>query len=249
MTATRLSGTLFLGCLAICIAGCVIYPPYSPPTTDERTIGDYPANPNLGRPLVRDWREACEVMAGDLVMSAVVQTAQNPLVIEIKPVENNTGVAINTKIIPQTIRAKIMELGPGKIVFRDETSREDVATERFEQSDSPVVISKDTVTRHQELGKAVDPFGVPKEKLDKKTKTIHEGKQETVTTKRADVDYFLKGFVAAENETSAGQSVRGMRYFQFQCRLTDARTGTIAWEKMCDVKREGDIRPAPWGAQ
>jgi len=61
----------------------------------------------------------------------------------------------------------------------------------------------------------------------------------SVSGQMADTDYFLNGKAYAQSERSVVAGSAGLRYYQFQFRLTDARTGIIEWEKMYRVKREG----------
>ena len=44
-------------------------------------------------------------------------------------------------------------------------------------------------------------------------------------------------------ERDATDSRHGMNYFQYQFRLTDARSGLIVWEKMLDSKMQGLYTP------
>ena len=58
----------------------------------------------------------------------------------------------------------------------------------------------------------------------------------------ADADYFLTGLIYSTKEVQAANAPRGMRYFQFQFRVTDAQTNIIVWEKEYPVKRQGAFR-------
>ena len=55
-------------------------------------------------------------------------------------------------------------------------------------------------------------------------------------------NYFLTGLIYSAREVRRAGDPVGMRYFQFQFRMTDARTNIIVWEKEYPVKREGTFR-------
>jgi len=59
--------------------------------------------------------------------------------------------------------------------------------------------------------------------------------------KVAEADYFLTGLIYSATEVASAGDPRGMRYFQFQFRVTDARTNIIVREKEYPVKRRGSF--------
>ena len=59
-----------------------------------------------------------------------------------------------------------------------------------------------------------------------------------VSQRVADIDYFLTGLIYSTTEVAATGADQGMRYFQFQFRLTNAQTNIIMWEKEYLVKRQ-----------
>jgi PBP1b-binding outer membrane lipoprotein LpoB len=63
-----------------------------------------------------------------------------------------------------------------------------------------------------------------------------------VSGKVANVDYFLNGKLYSQNEKELGTGNTGLRYYQFQFRLTDARTTLIVWEEEYLVKRSGVLQ-------
>jgi len=58
----------------------------------------------------------------------------------------------------------------------------------------------------------------------------------------ADIDYFLTGLIFSTKEVVTVNAPQGMRYFQFQFRITDARNNIIVWEKEYLVKRQGTFQ-------
>ena len=87
--------------------------------------------------------------------------------------------------------------------------------------------------------------GVPAPATTDETARTRTAKRSKVSGKIAEVDYFLNGFVYATNELAAGQRVRGMRYYRFQFRLTDARSGLLVWENYYHVKLAGSLTSPP----
>lgn len=197
----------------------------------------------LGQPPVVDWLAACDTVARDLTMASVFQTAQSPQVIEIKPIDNQTGMPIDCKIFPETIRGRIIESGNPMIAFRDEMAADQVIEERVNQSDEPLSVSQSRGMRHGTR----KPVGPPSEgrvieEWDS-SDTIAGERNTEVSTKVAKADYFLNGKVFAQNESNQESFNTGRRYYQFQFRLTDARTSLIKWEKIYRVMREGTLAP------
>lgn len=205
-----------------------------PGRSSMRAVGDQYQTQVLDTPQVNDLLTACDVMARDLVFSGIVQRADHPLVIEIKPFQNNTGTPIDLLIIPQTIRAKILESGSGKLAFRDGSARVDIIEERVNQTDQPRTFEQNTSIRRP-AGSAGQPL------TDSSTANAEVKGSGTVSGQLATADYFLFGKIYAQDEKPGQGYTRGMRYFQFHAWLTDTRTGLIVWEKTYRVKREGVI--------
>jgi len=210
-------------------------------TTNYRPIGEEAVNPDLGTPTVKDFVSACDLMARDLVMSSVVQTADRPIVVEIKPIENKTGQDMDLTIYPQTIRGYINKQGVRRIAFRDETARSQIVPERIEQEGSPVVVhDSSTTTTSKSVAGNKYSLGMPPDRINDKSKRTTDRTAE-VSSKVADVDYFLNGLIYATSESSGRFRDTGFRYFQFQFRLTNARTGIVEWENMYQIKLAGDL--------
>lgn len=233
----------FLVLVALGTGGCMSLSS-RPSVTNQRAVSDEISDPLLGRPPVVDWQAACDTIARDLVLASVFQTATRPQVVEIKPIENQTGVDIDCKIYPETIRAKIVESGNSRIAFRDEAAASQIVDERASQSGDPVVVDRASTQKartRKRVGPASD--GLPLEESEiLETKTVRA--TSSVSGLVAAADLFLNGKVYAENEQTAGNQQRGYRYYQFQFRLSDARTGLIKWEKSYRVKREGALSSA-----
>lgn len=238
LVVTALSAPALLG-------GCTTQGKSRPEVTQRRAVDAELANQNIGEPSVKDFLATCDVMARDLVMCAVVQNAKLPVVVEVKPVENKTGRAMDLTIYPQTIRGMILKQGPNRIAFRDETARKDIIAERTNQSDDPVNVTQDSTYSKTTVQNTVGGVGTPiaVARNDQDTTTIN--KTTSVLGKIADTDYFLNGFIYAANETQAGVTARGFRYYRFQFRLTDARSGIVVWENDYEVKKAGALASPP----
>jgi len=210
-------------------------------STYYRPVGEEVVNPDLNVPTVKDFISACDLMARDLVMSSVVQTADRPMVVEIKPIENKTGQDLDLTIYPQTIRGYINKQGVRKLAFRDETARDQIVPERIEQYGSTTMVhDKTETTKTRSVAGNKYSLGMPPDKIDDKSKRTTDRTAE-VSTKVAEVDYFLNGLIYAATEQGGRTKASGYRYFQFQFRLTNARTGIVEWENMYQIKLEGDI--------
>ena len=70
-----------------------------------------------------------------------------------------------------------------------------------------------------------------------------------VKSRLAPADYFLRGIIYQVKEIDAAKPQTGMNYFQFQFRMTDARSGLIVWEKMMAYKMEGEYGVKSMNAQ
>jgi PBP1b-binding outer membrane lipoprotein LpoB len=73
------------------------------------------------------------------------------------------------------------------------------------------------------------------------TNTVLEDSAE-VSKRVADADFFLTGLIYSTTEVAQQGAARGMRYFQFQFRLTNTQSNIIMWEKEYMVKREASFK-------
>ncbi len=236
---------LLLGvAVMVCMNACA-----SPdkPVSTHRALQEEPREPYLAAPLVDDFLAVCDLMARDLVLCSAVQSAEEPVVVEIKPMENHTGEPLDLSIYPRTVRGIIQRMGEAPILFRDETARAQVIDERIEQTDEPIIVgdhAEETRRRTSvDLGSSLEVGTLLPSTDEERHRTSHRVTE--VSGKLRDVDYFLNGFVYGMNEMNVGQETQGFRYLQFQFRLTDSKTGIIVWEQMYQVKRKGDLRKAP----
>ncbi|MCY2931581.1 MAG: hypothetical protein NTV86_19240 [Planctomycetota bacterium] len=148
-------------------------------------------------------------------------------------------------IYPQTIRGMIRKQGASRIAFRDETARKEIIAERANQSDDPISVTQDSTYTNTAANNTVGGVGTPLVvgKTERDTTTLN--KMTSVSGKIAATDYFLNGFIYAANETRAGNAARGFRYYRFQFRLTDARSGLVVWENDYEVKKAGALVSPP----
>lgn len=191
----------------------------------------------LNQITVEDMRVTADTMARDLVVQEFLYTRPHTAVVAVKPIENKTDLTIDPDIFQKTIRVKLMERGGGRILFRDEESYRYTLDERMKQSGKVQISSTTTRTRTQnptQLGAPVTPNTQTQSQTN--TTITDEGE---VEKKVADADYFLTGLIYSTTESVAANAPQGMRYFQFQFRLTDAQSNIIMWEKEYQVKRQG----------
>ncbi len=238
---------LLTGCL---MSGCTTVRGVDPDRTRRVENRDEPRNRVLDKPSVQEFLSACDYLSRDLANSALIQYADRPVVIEISPMVDRTGQGLDVSIYGQTMREKLMQMGHGKIAFRDEESRENIIAERIDQSDTPIVVTSSettTTTGSRRISrpggfKGPGGTGTSFDVTETGDTTVEKNQQAEVSGKIADVDYFLCGFVYLQDERTAGRRRRGFRYYRFQYRLTDARTSLIAWEKRYDLKNVGALR-------
>jgi len=210
-----------------------------PEKTDRRPVSAEPANATVGAPSVKDFLAVCDLMARDLVMTGVVQTATQPVVVELRPMENKTDAKIDLTIYPQTIRGIILKSGANRIAFRDETARRDILAERSHQTDDPVSVDYEATT---DTTRTVANTSAPTAKSESEAGKMKVKKSTEVSSRIAATDYFLNGFIYATTEGSANSKSKPYRYFRFQFRLTDARSGLVVWENDYEVKKQGDAK-------
>ena len=224
-------------CMLVLLAGCGVQRPTAQ-QTNRRAITTQVTNAILDQITVEDLRVTADLMARDIIAQQFLHDQKNTPVIAVKPIENKTTLTIDPDIFQKTMRVKLMERAKGRLLFRDEVSHRYTLDERIKQS-GKVQVSTTTVRR-----KSVNPFqmGQPvgitqQEQSD--TVITDEGEAEK---RVADVDYFLTGLVYSTTEVAREGAEQGMRYFQFQFRLTDAQTNIIMWEKEYAVKRESRFK-------
>jgi hypothetical protein len=206
-----------------------------PNETTNRPVTAEPRRPDLAAPSVKDFLAVCDIMARDLVMSSLVQSAKTPIVVEIRPIENKTEAQVDLTIYPQTIRGMILKSGSNRIVFRDETARRDILAERSHQTDEPVAVDYEATT---DTAGGTAGAKAPTTKSENETSKLKVKKSSEVSGRIAETDYFLKGFIYAVTESEEGAKAKDFRYFRFQFRLTDARSGLVVWENDYEVKKQ-----------
>lgn len=234
---------MFAGVFSVAVlSGCTSLDNNVSGPTSRRDPGRENPFAELGQPLVVDWFAACDIIARDLTLASVFQYAQEPKVVEIRPIENQTGRALDCKIYSETIRAKIIGNGNRMIAFRDEMA-DQIIEERVNQSDEPLIVTQTQVIGRQERQSSGPPSEGRLMETRDYANTIQGERKTQVSTKVANVDYFLNGKAYAQSEPLGGAQNSGSRYYQFQFRLTDAHTRLIVWEKYYRVMREGDLAP------
>lgn len=207
---------------------------------------------------VQQFRRVCDVMARDLVLQAFVTRSARPPVITIRKLQNKTGSEIDEQIFQETIRVKLIENARGSVLFRDDESYQDIIEERARQSSGEVsvtltdtVVTTQTADRVKERefdgGSLSGSFGKGEGTINVERETKKEMTQSaSVKSRVASADYFLRGIIYQVKERHANRPEEGMAYFQYQFRVTDARSGLIVWEKMVSSKMEGTYQ-APIG--
>ncbi|MCI5166168.1 MAG: hypothetical protein D3903_08735 [Candidatus Electrothrix sp. GM3_4] len=223
--------------LLLLIAGCSVQKPIAQ-QTNRRAITTQVKDAILDQITVEDIRVTADLMARDIIAQQFLHNQEKKPVIAVKPIENKTTLTIDPDIFQKTMRVKLMERAGGRLLFRDEASHRYTLDERIKQS-GKVQISTTTVRR-----KSGNSF-----QLGQPMRTIQQEQSDTVMTDEgvaekqvADVDYFLTGLVYSTTEVAHEGAEQGMRYFQFQFRLTDAQTNIIMWEKEYAVKRESHFK-------
>ena len=213
--------------------GCSVQTPVAQ-RTNRRAITSQLPDAMLDQITVEDLRVTADLMARDIIGQPFLYERKHKAVIAVKPIENKTTMDIDADIFQKTMRVKLMEGAGGRLLFRDEVSHKYTLDERLKQS-GKVHIS--TVTHRR---KTINPFqlGQPMQATQQEQTDTAITDEGEVEKRVADVDYFLTGLVYSTTEVARQGDEHGMRYFQFQFRLTDAQTNIIMWEKEYAVKRE-----------
>lgn len=225
---------MLMACLALAVTtGCAV--------TDPRPAAEPRVAPTAVLPgaildqiQVEDLRVAADTMARDIVMQEFLYTGRSIPVVAIRPIENKTDLTIDPEIFQQTMRVKLMEKAGGRILFRDDASHIFTVEERMRQSGRVQISSTTTRTRTTGPTQIGQPIQVTEQSQQDTTMT----ETGNVSQRVADIDYFLTGLIYSTTEVAAQGAAEGMRYFQFQFRLTNAHTNIIMWEKEYLVKRQ-----------
>jgi len=216
------------------VSGCST-PPQTVPVTNSRPPTQTLPGAMLHQITVEDMRATADVMARDLILQPFITNASKPPIVAVKPLENKTDLTVDPDIFQKTIRVKLMSRAGGRILFRDETSRAHTIDERMKQRGKVQIESTTTnqiITPPTRVGQPLPPVMSSQNRTDMRSDA-------TVETKVADIDYFLTGLIFSTKEVVTVNAPQGMRYFQFQFRVTDARNNIIVWEKEYLVKRQG----------
>lgn len=220
------------------VTGCVVPEATTTQVTNRRPITQQLPGAMLNQVTVEDLRVTADLMARDLMTQSFLYTKATPPVVAVKPIENKSNLNIDPDIFQKTIRVKLMERSGGRILFRDEVSHQHTVDERFKQQGKVSISSTSTRRR------TTNPFG-----LGQPMQVNQQGQTDTTFTeegevakKVADIDYFLTGLIYSTTEVARSGAAAGMRYFQFQFRLTNAQTNIIMWEKEYTVKRQANFQ-------
>lgn len=183
---------------------------------------------------VEDLRVTADTMARDIVLQDFLYSGKRVPVVAIRPIENKTDLPIDPEIFQQTMRVKLMEKSGGRILFRDDASHLYTVEERMRQSGRVQISTSTTRTRTSAPTQVGQPIRITEQSQEDTTMT----ETGDVSQRVADIDYFLTGLIYSTTEVAARGADQGMRYFQFQFRLTNAQTNIIMWEKEYLVKRQ-----------
>ncbi len=228
---------LFAAPPLVLLTCCAPQQPVSQPTNRRALTAELP-NAMLDQLSVQDLRVTADLMARDLVIQPFLYNRASTAIVAIKPIENKTNITIDPDILQKTIRVKLMEKSGGRLLFRDEVSHQYTIDERLKQSGTVQVSSTTTRRRTSNSFQLGQPMQITQQ--DQTDTVIMD--QGQATKRVADIDYFLTGLVYSSTEVARQGSNLGMRYFQFQFRLTDAQTNIIMWEKEYAVKREAHFK-------
>ena len=227
-----------IGLTTTLLAGCVPQPAVQSMRTNRRPVTAQLSNAMLDQITVEDIRVTADLMARDLVVQSFIYNRKSTPIVAIKPIENKTDLVIDPDIFQKTMRVKLMERSGGRLLFRDEFSHQYTVAERLKQSGKVHVSTTTNQRRTSSSFQLGQPIQVQQQAQSDSVIT-----EEGSAVKRvADIDYFLTGMIFSTTEVARQGANRGMRYFQFQFRLTDAQTNIIMWEKEYTVKREAQFR-------
>ncbi len=218
-------------------SGCAVQQPVAQ-VTNRRPVTAQLPNAILNQITVEDLRVTADLMARDLMMQSFLYAKSTPPIVAVKPIENKSNLTIDPDIFQKTIRVKLMERSGGRILFRDEASHQHTIDERLKQQGKVNVSSTTTRRRTTNPFQLGQPMQVQQQSQTDTTMT-EEGE---VAKRVADIDYFLTGLVYSSTEVAQTGANTGMRYFQFQFRLTNSQTNIIMWEKEYTVKRQANFQ-------
>ncbi len=223
--------------LLLMMTSCGPQLPVSQPTNRRALTAELP-NAILDQLSVDDLRVTADLMARDLVIQPFLYNRGKTAIVAIKPIENKTDLVIDPDILQKTMRVKLMENSNGRLLFRDEVSHKFTIEERLKQSGTVEVNSTTSRRKTSNSFQLGQPIQVTEQTIND-TVTTEQGE---AVKRVADVDYFLTGLVYSSTEVAQQGANQGMRYFQFQFRLTDSQTNIIMWEKEYAVKREARFK-------
>jgi PBP1b-binding outer membrane lipoprotein LpoB len=237
MQLVRLSPCLLA--LVLLLSACAPVPdPVNVLVTSKRPVTQELPNAILDQISVEDLRVTADLMARDLVLQGFLYSMGKTPIITVKPIENKTDLTIDPDIFQKTIRVKLMEKAGGRILFRDDDSHDFTIEERAKQSGKVQISTTTTRQRAANPTQVGAPIVVQQQA---QTNTVLEDSAE-VSKRVADADFFLTGLIYSTTEVAQQGAARGMRYFQFQFRLTNTQSNIIMWEKEYMVKREASFK-------
>lgn len=224
--------------IILVLGSCTAPVPRRVQVTNRRAVTENLPNAILDQISVEDLRVTADLMARDLVVQSFLYDSKHKPIVAVKPIENKSNLNIDPDIFQKTIRVKLMERSQGRILFRDEVSHAYTIEERLKQKGKVQMSSTTTTTRRYNPTRIGAPL--PTTVTSQTDTTFSE--QGEAAKKVADTDYFLTGLIYSSTEVARMGANQGMRYFQFQFRLTDAQTNIIMWEKEYAVKRQARFR-------
>ena len=232
-----------LGCLLLCPAVASANQPVDPQMRAN--------NAPLNVVLVKDFEATCDQMARALILQPFIQSSPEPPIISIRPIENKTGLSMDLEIFQETIRVKLVKHSQGRVLFRDDKSRRDIIMERAQQDSEVSVKTIDEMIEEKFAAKPGNPQnsggfgGAGSGQVERQGQiSASQIKGQTRTSGRlAEVDYFLRGLIFSTVEPDRNDPRVGFRYWQFQFRVVDARTGVVVWEDLYRTKAWGQYKP------
>ena len=207
-------------------------------------------NAPLNVVLTKDFEATCDKMARALILQPFIQSSPEPPIISIRPIENKTGLSMDLEIFQETIRVKLVKHSQGRVLFRDDKSRRDIIMERAQQQSEVTVKTIDEMIQEKFAAKPsqAQPSGgfggagaAPTERQGGLSASQIKGQTRT-SGRLAEVDYFLRGLIFSAVEPDRNNPRVGFRYWQYQFRVVDARTGVVVWEDLYRTKAWGQYQ-------
>ncbi|MBM3570016.1 MAG: hypothetical protein FJX46_14820 [Alphaproteobacteria bacterium] len=182
-------------------------------------------------------RSVIDEVARELQGLPAFAVAERAPVVALGEFDNRSTARLDSRLVLESLRAATIQVSQARVRFRDESAYGYILDERARQSTVPVVGDRRGGVSALAATGAMDGRRMER--------TLRYEQRAQLDGRMVEVGMFLSGALFQHQEREIARPNHGVTLWQFQFRLTDARSGVILWEKVLATRTEGPMADPP----